>query len=214
MLHLTMYINTVLRIRCVVYIIVPLLLYITTQNFDVFFLVSLNRLLIKQSNCRRLETRWRPCPLMFIHFTFKEFLTTNVHACMIDRIMHELPWIMTFWSRVICQWCSRVTKSRVKIIGKSHHECPKIVIHANESIIFLLQAWYMSWTHNFANSSHRSLTSPLSLRTVFSDLALRRHHSWYVMSREREVLASWRYIHRSCTSNLAEMRSSLVNNNR
>ena len=32
-----------------------------------------------------------------------------------------------FWvtSEAICQWFSRVTKSRVKIIGKSHHEWPK-----------------------------------------------------------------------------------------
>ena len=29
---------------------------------------------------------------------------------------------------------------------------------------------------------------------VFSDLALWRHHSWSVTSREREVLASWRHI--------------------
>ena len=32
-----------------------------------------------------------------------------------------------FWvtSEAICQWFSRVTKSRVKIIGKSYHEWPK-----------------------------------------------------------------------------------------
>ena len=32
-----------------------------------------------------------------------------------------------FWvtSEAICQWFSRVSKSRVKIIGKSHHEWPK-----------------------------------------------------------------------------------------
>ena len=32
-----------------------------------------------------------------------------------------------FWvtSEAICQWFSRVTKSRVKIIGKTHHEWPK-----------------------------------------------------------------------------------------
>ena len=28
-------------------------------------------------------------------------------------------------SEAICRWFSRVTKSRVKIIGKSHHEWPK-----------------------------------------------------------------------------------------
>ena len=32
-----------------------------------------------------------------------------------------------FWvtSEAICHWFSRVTKSRVKIIGKSYHEWPK-----------------------------------------------------------------------------------------
>ena len=38
--------------------------------------------------------------------------------------------------------------------------------------------------------------SPLSLRMVFSDLALWRHHSWSVTSRERGVLALWRHIRR------------------
>ena len=42
------------------------------------------------------------------------------------RIMHELPWITTLvTSEVICQWFSRLTKSRVKIIGKSPHKWPK-----------------------------------------------------------------------------------------
>ena len=46
--------------------------------------------------------------------------------------MHELPWI--------------VTKSRVKIIGKSHHEWPKIAIHGNKYFILFLTRYCMSWT--------------------------------------------------------------------
>ena len=42
--------------------------------------------------------------------------------------------------------------------------------------------------------SQWSLISPLSSRTVFSDLALSCHHSWSVTSRERQVLALWRHI--------------------
>ena len=42
--------------------------------------------------------------------------------------------------------------------------------------------------YNYAKNNHRSFISPLSLRTAFSDLALWRHHSWSVTSREREAL--------------------------
>ena len=47
---------------------------------------------------------------------------------------------------VICQWVSRVTKSRVKIVGKSYHGWPKkILIHGNECIILFLTCNVMSW---------------------------------------------------------------------
>ena len=101
-----------------------------------------------------------------------------------------------FWvtSEAICQGFSRVTKSRVKIIGKSHHEWPKIVIHGNECIILFLVRYFMPWTHNSAKNNHRSLISQLSPRTVVSDLALWRHHNGSLTSREREILALWRHI--------------------
>ena len=144
--------------------------------------------------------------------------------------MHELPWITIFghecvcvWvdlpviftsdeyndflvtSGVICQWFSRVTKSRVKIIGKSPHEWPKeIIIHGNECIIPFFTR-YISWTHRSATKNHRSLISPLSLATAFSDLTVWRHHSWSVTSREREALVLWRLIVVcSCTRKLAQ----------
>ena len=97
---------------------------------------------------------------------------------------------------MICQWFSWVTKSRVKIIGKSPHEWPKIVIHGNECITLFLIRYFIFWTHRSATNNHRSLISPLSLRTVSSDLTLWRHHSWSVTSREREALALWRHIRR------------------
>ena len=42
-----------------------------------------------------------------------------------------------FWVThdVICQWFSLVTSSLVKVIGKSPHSWPKIVIHSNSCII-------------------------------------------------------------------------------
>ena len=47
-----------------------------------------------------------------------------------------------FWvtSHTICQWLSRVTKSRVKIIGKPHHEWLQNRYSRNECIILFLHA--------------------------------------------------------------------------
>ena len=64
----------------------------------------------------------------------------------------------------------------------------KIVIHGSKCIILFLTRW----THNSAES----LISPLSPRTVFSNLALWRHRSRSVTSCEREVTALWRHIRR------------------
>ena len=99
-------------------------------------------------------------------------------------------------SGVFCQWFSRVMKSRVKIIDKTPHEWPKIVIHGNECIILFLTRYFISWTYRSATNNHRSPISPLSPGTIFSDLTLWHHHSWSVTSREREALALWRNIHR------------------
>ena len=110
------------------------------------------------------------------------------------RIIHELPWIT---SEVICKWFARVTKSRVKIIGESHHEWPKIAIHGNECIVIFLTRYFISSEHTTPpKNNHRSFISPLSPRKIFSVLALWRHHIWSVTSREREVLALLRHIRR------------------
>ena len=104
-----------------------------------------------------------------------------------------------FWvtSEAICQWFSRVTKSRVKIIGKSHHEWPKKSLFTVTNVLFyFLHAILCPGTHNSAKNHHRSLISQLSPRTAFSDFALWRHHGWSVTSRERKILALWRHIRR------------------
>ena len=108
-----------------------------------------------------------------------------------DEVTSENHWQIT----------SRVTKncyshsSLVKIIGKWSHSWPKIFIHGKEYIILFLTHYFMSWTHHSTTNKHRSLNMLLSLRTVFADLTLWRHHSWSVMSRERKVLALWHHIH-------------------
>ena len=123
-----------------------------------------------------------------------------------------------FWvtSDAICHWFSRVTKSQVKIIGKSHHEWPKIVIRGNECIISFLTRYFMSWTHNSTKNNHRSLISQLSLRdgiflTQHCDVTtvdLWRHANvWYWHC---DVIV----VDCSCTCQLAQRQSSLVNYNR
>ena len=81
-----------------------------------------------------------------------------------------------------------------KLLANRITSDPKIVIHGNEGIILFLTRYFMSWTHNSPKNNHRSLISQLSPRTVVSDLALWRHHSGSVTSREREILALWRHI--------------------
>ena len=78
--------------------------------------------------------------------------------------MNELPWITIFlvMNEAIYQWFSRVTKSRVKIIGISHQEWPKLVIHGNGCIILYLACSLpgvaLQWRHNERNgvSNHQS----------------------------------------------------------
>ena len=100
-----------------------------------------------------------------------------------------------FWvtSEAICQWFSRVTKSRVKIIGKSHHEWPKFVIHGNECIILFLTRYFMSLEHtilrkNIINRSFRNCRQGRPFLTSHCDVT--KVDLW------REILALWRHIRR------------------
>ena len=131
-------------------------------------------------------------------------------------VMHELPRITTFGSRVrrffndFPEWRSHEWRSLANRITSD----PKIVMHGNECIILFLTRYFISWTHNSAKK-HRSPILQLSLRTIFSDLALCRHHSWSVTSRDRGVLAFWRHIGRLFLhAPIGQRGSSLVNNNR
>ena len=127
---------------------------------------------------------------------------------------HE--WLLTvnndFWSRVrwfandFHEWRSHEWKSLanhltrdqksllMKIIGKSPHSWPKIVIHGNECIIlFLTRYFVLNTPFRYKQTSFAHFA--IAPRTVFfSDLTLWRHHCWSVTSRECEVLALWRHI--------------------
>ena len=107
--------------------------------------------------------------------------------------MHESPWITIFGS-----WVGRFAKNfhEWKSLANRFTSDPKIVIHGKECITLFLTRYFMFWTHSSIKSNYQSLISPLSLRTVFSDLALWRHHSWSLTSHERGVLALWSHIRR------------------
>ena len=116
----------------------------------------------------------------------------------IYRIMHESPWIMIFGSRVrrfanhFHEWRIHELRSLANRITTDRN----IVIHGNECIILFLTHYLMFWAHNSVKNNYRYLIPPLSLRTVFSDLALWHHLNWSATSRERGVLSLLRHIRR------------------
>ena len=90
-----------------------------------------------------------------------------------------------FWvtSEAICQsLANRITSD------------PKSLFTVTNVLFYFLHAMLCPWTHNSAKNNHRSLISLLSPKTVVSDLALWRHRSGSVTSRERKILALWRHI--------------------
>ena len=123
---------------------------------------------------------------------------SNYHnVCNKYRITFELPWIKFFGSWV-CWFAHNFHgwwSHKWKLFAKCITSDPKIVIHGNECIILFFTCYFVSWTCNTTKNNYRSLILPLSLRTVFSDLAFWHEHSWSVMSSEHGVLVlSW-HIH-------------------
>ena len=126
-------------------------------------------------------------------------------------MMHELPWITIFghsWGDLPMIFTSDEVTSENRWFANDFHEWQshhwkslannltidqKILIHGNECIILFLTRYFTSLTHHFATNNHRSLISPLSLRTVLSELTLWRHHDWSVTSDECDALALWPY---------------------
>ena len=106
-------------------------------------------------------------------------------------------------SEMISQWFSRVTKSRMKIFGKSHHEWPKKSLFTVRNVLFYFLHAILCPEHNSTKNKHRSLISPLSPTTVFPDLVLWHHQSWSMTSRDPKVLALWLPWHSSIVLALA-----------
>ena len=83
---------------------------------------------------------------------------------------------------VICQWFSLVTSSLVKIIGKSPHSWPKIVIHGNSCIILYIPT-----------QIHLQLMGVKRLRKSFLVLLflVRNYTSCYCSTTRRPLLLTW-----------------------
>ena len=99
-------------------------------------------------------------------------------------------------SEAICQWFSRVTKSRVNHWQIASRVTQKSLFTVTNVLVYFLHAILCPGTHNSANNHHRSLISQLFPRMAFSDFSLWCRHSWFVTSPERELLALWHHIHR------------------
>ena len=131
--------------------------------------------------------------------------------------MHELPWIMIFWSRVgwfaneFHEWWSHEWKS----LTNHPTSDQEVVIHGNECIILFLTRYFISWTHCSVTNNLRSLISPVTrdglfwLKIVTSSQLIcditRTQGTGIVTSYSSIVLAR---------AKLAQRWSSLVNNNR
>ena len=124
--------------------------------------------------------------------------------------MHELLWIMIFWSQVrwfangFQEWRSHKWKLLANhltsdfVTPENHWQITWLITKSSlftltNVLFYFLHANMIHWTHHFATKKHRSL---ILLTTVFSDLTLWHHHNWPVTSREREALTLWCYIHR------------------
>ena len=119
-------------------------------------------------------------------------------ACKKQRTMHELPWITIFVSRVrrfannFHEWRSH----EWKLLANRITSDPKSLFTVTNVLFYFLHVILCPWMHNSTKNNWRLPTSPLSLRTVFSDLSLWRHYSWSVTSCKRRLLALWRRIRR------------------
>ena len=189
-------------------------------NFDVCFDMRLNKRSSKQSWGWWFETPW--CPIWCHcngdqHFEEQSRGQTDEWKLVLwkDHVHYVPSKCMNTWRNTMDiknnAWVTVITifGSQLRRFANDFHEWrshewkllvnrvtsdPKIVIHGNECVILFLTCYFMSWTHNSTKNNHWSLISQLSPRTVVSDLALWRHHSGSVKSREREILALWRHI--------------------
>ena len=130
------------------------------------------------------------------------FSSTKMHLKMPSgnkRIMHELQWITIFcheWGDSVMIFTSNQATSENHCRIASRVTKNKSLFTVTNVLFYFLHA-ILSPEHTITlKNDYRSLISLLSLRAVFSDQALCRHHNWSVTSLERGVLALRRHIRR------------------
>ena len=99
-------------------------------------------------------------------------------------------WVM---SKAICQRFQRLPKSLANRITSDQKSLLTLT-----NVLFYFLHVMLCPEHTVqlkTKKKYRSLILPLSLRMVFSNIILWRHHSWFVMSCEHRVMALWRHIH-------------------
>ena len=110
--------------------------------------------------------------------------------------MHELPWITIFGSRA--RWFANNFHSWLphswKLLANHITSNQKLLFTEMNVLFHFLHVILCLWTHNLTENNYRFPISPLSLRTVFSDLALWCHYSWSVTSCKHRLLALWCHI--------------------
>ena len=99
-------------------------------------------------------------------------------------------------SEVTCQWFSRVTKSRVKIIGKSPHEWLKYRYSRQRRYYFIYYTLFHVLNTPFRLKQPSIAHFAIVAKEGLFCLPLWRHHKWSVTSRERGALALWRHSRR------------------
>ena len=92
----------------------------------------------------------------------KQFCHRTYDIMKVAQEIKNNAWVTVnndFWvtSEAICQWFSRVTKSRVKIIGKSHHEWPKNCYSRQR------MHYFISYTLFYVHGTHNSAKKPSSI---------------------------------------------------
>ena len=135
--------------------------------------------------CQLFGTKPSPIQMLAYSQTPRSKPQWNLHEYIDIFYWHLLPIIFTsdeVTSENYWHIASRVTQ--------------KSLFTVTNVLFYFLHAVLCPWMHNSAKNNHQFPFLPLSLRTVFFDLALWSHYSWSVTSRERCFLALWHHIRR------------------
>ena len=116
----------------------------------------------------------------------KKASTISQLTCALINEIYNNAWVTVnkdfmIASEVICQWFSRVTKSRVKIIGKSHHAWPK------KSLFTVRNVLLFYFLHTMLCPEHT-----IGLKTIV-DRSIRQGRSFLTQHCDVTTIDLWRH---------------------